>query len=89
MLENIFFLSFAIIGINWFFLGVYEKTGLKELASIYAPNKYYSKLFNCDFCLSIRFSSICLIIYFLNQEFEACFLFVPLIVAGITYKINL
>ena len=89
MLEKICYLSFIFLGITWFILGIYDKTGLKNFAIIHAYNSYYEKLFSCDFCISIRISFLLLVFYIIINDFQLYYLILPLIVSGITYKINL
>ena len=87
MLKEVFYLSFLVAGLCWFILAVYKKTGLQEFAIINSFNKYYEKLFSCDFCISIRLSIIILLIYGCCDEFKTYYFLVPLIVSGITNKI--
>ena len=89
MLIKITLLSFIITGLTWFTLGAYNKLKFKDLFCQYAPNNYYFKLFECDFCLSIRISLFYVIIYSLFNTFEINILIIPVIVSGFTYKINL
>jgi len=88
MLNELIYLCFLITGLCWFFLTVYDKTGLKEYLIINSKNNYYEKLFSCDFCLSIRISSFLLLVYILFTEFQITHLFVPLIVSGFTSRLN-
>ena len=74
------------LGLTWFVLTALEEFKILNWFQLRAPNRYYEKLLSCNFCLSLRFSTIILIPFLIFDEFQFAYLFVPLVIGGITSK---
>jgi hypothetical protein len=85
VLELIILATFAALIITSLII-VSDKVGLRDKAMLYAPNEFFSKMIECNFCVAHNISAV-ITAGILVVDFDFWLLLLPLITATITNKL--